>query len=196
MRLALALTRFMKPPHKLCRFLHIPVQSGSDRILKRMGRKYSAKEFGTIVRRLVQKVPGIMIGTDVIVGFPGETAGSFEETLRFLTDLPAHYFHVFSYSNRKRARSRTFRGAVSQKVIAERSRILRALSHEKHAEFLRRLLGSTQRVLFERIKDDFWVGHADNYVTIKTTSEQDLGNSFSDVVPVKIDGLSLIGRIQ
>jgi threonylcarbamoyladenosine tRNA methylthiotransferase MtaB len=195
-RLSLELARFMRPPHKLCRFLHIPVQSGCDRILMRMGRKYSTKDFGTLVRRLVLAVPGIMIGTDVIVGFPGETDKDFEDTHRFIKDLPVHYCHVFSYSHRIRARSRKFKGAVPERVIAQRSRVLRALSDEKQRAFLRDLLGTRQRVLFEQIKNNFWFGHTDNYVTIKTTSEFNLGNTFADVVPVKIEGHSIVGRMS
>jgi threonylcarbamoyladenosine tRNA methylthiotransferase MtaB len=193
--LALGLTRLMSPPHKLCRFLHIPIQSGCDRILKRMGRKCLTRDFSNLVHQLFRKVPGIMVGTDVIVGFPGETDEDFEQTRVFLKELPIHYFHVFSYSHRKRARSRTFQGEIPQKVIAQRSRVLRKLSEEKHAAFLRNLLGVPQRVLFEQAKNNFWVGHTDNYVTIKTTSESDLANTIIDVIPVRIEDHSLVGRM-
>ena len=189
------LARFMRPPHKLCRFLHIPVQSGCDRILKRMGRKYSTKEFESLVHRLVRDVPGITIGTDVIVGFPGETDKDFENTQRFLSDLPVHYCHVFSYSRRNKARSCKFKGEVPEKVIFQRSRVLRALSDEKRKDFMQDLLGTSQRVLFEQIKNNFWFGHTDNYVTIKTSSELNLVNTFADVVPVKIEGHSLVARM-
>jgi threonylcarbamoyladenosine tRNA methylthiotransferase MtaB len=194
-RLALGLAKLMRPRHKVCRFLHIPVQSGCDRILKRMGRKYFTRDFATLVRDLVRDAPGIMIGTDVIVGFPGETDKDSEETLRFLRDLPVHYCHVFSYSHRQRARSRKFKGEVPLKVITQRSRVLRSLSDEKRITFLRTLLGIRQRVLFEQRKNNFWIGHTDNYVTIKTTSEYDLSNAFADVVPDKIEGHSLVARM-
>jgi threonylcarbamoyladenosine tRNA methylthiotransferase MtaB len=193
--LALDLARFMKPPHKLCRFLHIPLQSGSDRILKRMGRKSLTKDFETAVRKLVRQVPGIMIGTDVIVGFPGETDADFKQTRRFLQEVPAHYFHVFSYSHRNRARSRQFKGEVPQWVITERSCMLRTVSEKKHAAFLQSLIGSRQQVLFEQRKKDFWVGHTNNYVTIKTNSNSNLNNIVVDVVPVKVEGHSLLGRM-
>lgn len=193
--LAMDLTRFMQSPHKLCRFLHIPLQSGCDRILRRMGRKRLTKDMGMLIRKICRKVPGIMLGTDIIVGFPGETDEDFGQTLQFLQELPIHYCHVFSYSHRHRSRSRMFKGEVPPKVIARRSRALRALGEEKHAAFLRTLLGAPQQVLFEQVKNDFWIGHTDNYVTIKTTSEKDLVNTFADVVPVAVEGRSLVGRM-
>ncbi|MBF0122578.1 MAG: tRNA (N(6)-L-threonylcarbamoyladenosine(37)-C(2))-methylthiotransferase MtaB [Candidatus Omnitrophica bacterium] len=182
------LVRFMNRPHKLCRFLHVPVQSGCDKLLKRMGRTYATAEFSSMVRSLVKKVPGIMIGTDVIVGFPGETPEDFEETVRFLTKTDVHYIHVFSYSHRYRARSRRFEGEVPASVISSRSRVLRRLSAQKRGAFLGSLLGRRERALFEHKKNEYWIGHLDNYVTIKIKSDHNLKNVFADVILEKVDG--------
>jgi tRNA A37 methylthiotransferase MiaB len=84
---------------------------------------------------------------------------------------------------------------VPQRVITERSQVLRTVSEKKHAAFLQSRLGTPQRVLFEQRKKDFWVGHTDNYVTIQTTSEIDLANAIADVVPEKIEGHVLVGRM-
>ena len=188
------LVRFMSP-HKLCRFLHIPVQSGCDRVLRRMGRKYGAGEFAAMVDGLVKKVPGIMIGTDVIVGFPGETQKDFEETVQFLEEVAVHYIHVFSYSHRYRARSRRFEGEVPAGIISFRSQTLRQMSVRKRKAFLLSLIGRRETALFEQKKNEYWIGHLDNYVTIKTKSDRELKNVFADVVLEKVDGESVIASL-
>jgi threonylcarbamoyladenosine tRNA methylthiotransferase MtaB len=189
------LAGLMKPPHKLCRFLHIPVQSGCDAVLRRMGRRYVCADMASLLRKLSAKVPGLLLGTDVIAGFPGETDRDFEQTCGFLREQPFHYFHVFSYSDRRRARSRSFKGSVSPEVVRARSRQLREISQAKHREFLSSLPGSTAEVLFEHKKDEDWIGHTDNYVTIKTRSNRDLHNI---IIPVQITGIqtdTAIGKI-
>lgn len=189
------LAGLMRPPHKLCRFLHMPIQSGCDRVLRRMGRRYGRDEVACLVRRLVRKVPGLLVGTDIIAGFPGETEEDFQETFDFLRAQPFHYLHVFSYSDRKRARSRSFKGAVPADVVRSRSGQLRELGRVRYQEFLRPLAGSTVDVLFEHKKDDDWIGHTDNYVTIKTKFAGDLRNI---IVPVRIMDITAgkaIGKI-
>jgi threonylcarbamoyladenosine tRNA methylthiotransferase MtaB len=194
--LPLDLVRFMFPKGRLCRFFHIPLQSGSDRILRRMGRGYLTHEYAQTITELAEKVPGIMLGTDVIVGFPGETKEDFERTCKFLKSLPMGYFHVFSYSQRRRARSRTFKGEVPSAEIARRSSVLRRLSAEKRETFLNGLPGSVEKVLFEQKKNDYWIGHTDNYVTIKLRLEGDLRNRILDVTMARIDGEAVIGSVS
>ncbi|MBF0594700.1 MAG: tRNA (N(6)-L-threonylcarbamoyladenosine(37)-C(2))-methylthiotransferase MtaB [Candidatus Omnitrophica bacterium] len=191
-KLPLALIKLMRPPHKLCRFLHLPIQSGCDRILKRMGRDYTGAQMESLVRKLQENVPQIMIGTDIIVGFPGETEADFNETVDFLSRVPFHYFHVFSYSHRERARSRVFKGVVPDGVIAKRSKVLRELSRAKRAAFLSTLIGTTQNVLFEQKKDDHWIGHTDNYVTIKMKLQGELKNVMLPVLLSRVDAEAVI----
>ncbi len=181
-----ALAGLMQPSHKLCRFLHIPVQSGCDRILAHMGRAYTSSDVRVLLERIVRKVPGVMLGTDVIVGFPGESDSDFEQTCDFLESSPFHYFHVFSYSHRQRARSRSFKGAVPAEVIHARSLRLRALSQKKRQAFLNSSIGSVGNALFEQKKGRYWVGHLDNYVIIKLLSEQSIRNR---IIRVKLQEL-------
>ena len=112
---------YMKHGHKLCRYLHIPLQSGDDEILQEMKRKYTIDEFSDFVRQAEAQVPQICIGTDVIVGFPGETDAHFERTVEVLRELPIHYFHVFSYSPRHMAKSRLMETLPAEVIATAQS---------------------------------------------------------------------------
>lgn len=181
--------------HKLCRYLHIPLQSGDDEILQGMKRKYTIGIFSEFVRHAFATVPQIGIGTDVIVGFPGESDAHFERTLEVLKELPIHYFHVFSYSPRAFAQSRLSR-KLPAGVIARRSQILRDLSQRKKRLFHESLLGSTQTVLFEKSKSDGWQnGLTDNYVRVKVKGPRDLFNQILPVRLQRIDGQAVVGEL-
>jgi len=160
-----------------------------------MKRKYTVDEFSDFVHQAHAQVPHIGIGTDVIVGFPGETDAHFERTTEVLKELPIHYFHVFSYSPRHIAKSRLMETLPSE-VIAKRSQILRDLSQRKRRVFHESLLGSVQTVLFEHSKGDGWQnGLTDNYVRIKVQESQDL---FNQILPVRldhIDGQFVVGEL-
>ena len=175
---------YMGAGHKLCRYLHIPLQSGDDEILQEMKRKYTIADFSDFVRQAEHKVPQICIGTDVIVGFPGESDAHFERTVHILKELPVHYFHVFSYSPRHMAKSRLME-TLPARVIGQRSLILRDLSSAKRRMFHESLLGSAQKVLFEHPKGDGWQnGLTDNYVRVKIKEPRDL---FNQTLPVRLD---------
>ena len=182
--------------HKLCRYLHVPLQSGDDEILKGMKREYTIKDFSDFVRQAQAQVPQIGIGTDVIVGFPGESDAHFERTVNILKELPIHYLHVFSYSPRRMAKSRLI-GPLPAEVIAGRSQILRDLSGAKRCMFHGSLLGSTQIVLFEKPKGDGWQnGLTDNYVRVKIKYPRDL---FNQILPVRlqaIDRQAVVGELK
>ena len=170
---------YMGEGNKLCRYLHIPLQSGDDEILMEMKRKYTIEEFSDFVRYAEAQVPQICIGTDVIVGFPGETDAHFERTTELLRELPIYYFHVFSYSPRHMAQSRLME-TLPAETIAKRSQVLRELSQRKRRVFHESLLGSIQTVLFEHPKDDGWQnGLTDNYVRVKVKDSRDLFNQMS-----------------
>ena len=187
---------YMGTGHKLCRYLHIPLQSGDDEILQEMKRKYTIDEFSAFVRQAQAQVPHIGIGTDVIVGFPGESDAHFERTTEVLRELPIHYFHVFSYSPRHMAKSRLMETLPAQ-VISERSQILRELSQRKRRVFQESLLGSVQSVLFEHSRDIGWQnGLTDHYVRVKVKDPHDL---FNQILPVRlqaIDGQVVIGELS
>ena len=187
---------YMSAGHKLCRYLHVPLQSGDDEILKGMKREYTVENFSDFVRQAQAQVPQIGIGTDVIVGFPGESDAHFERTVSILKELPIHYLHVFSYSPRHRTKSRLIK-TLPAKVIAERSQILRDLSGAKRRMFYGSLLGSTQIVLFEKPKGDGWQnGLTDNYVRVKIKYPRDL---FNQILPVRlqaIDRQAVVGELE
>jgi len=180
---------------KLCRYLHIPLQSGADAILNQMKRKYSSQEFKAFIQEAHYKVPQICIGTDVIVGFPGETDEHFDQSADLIREEPIDYVHVFSYSPRYMAQSRTRDDGISSHIISKRSQILRELSLRKRRMFYESLLGTTQKVLFEEAKGGFWVGLTDNYVKIKVKDKRDLQNQILPVKLEKIEGQCLLGQV-
>ena len=187
---------YMNAGHKLCRYMHIPLQSGDDEILQSMKRKYTLDEFSDFVRQAESQVPQICIGTDVIVGFPGETDAHFERTTEVLRELPIHYFHVFSYSSRYMAKSRLM-DTMPTPVIAQRSQILRDLSQRKRRLFNESLLGTTQTVLFEHSKEEGWQnGLTDNYVRVKVKCSEDLFNQILPVQLQEIDGQAILGELS
>ncbi len=185
----------MAEGRKLCRYLHIPLQSGSDEILQTMKRRYTAQEFRGFLERAHRSVPGICLGTDVIVGFPGETDTHFQETCRILRDMPLAYFHVFSYSERHFAKSRLVPNPVDLKTIRKRSQILRDLSVRKRQLFLQGLLGTTQKVLFEEREDCLWTGLTDNYVRVRVSFQEDLKNKIRKVRLNSLEGQALRGSL-
>lgn len=186
----MALLDKMRQNPKICRYLHIPLQSGHNKILKLMNRKYKIEEFQDFVNKIYQKVPEVCLGTDVIVGFPGETDQYFHKTVEFLEKLPFCYFHVFSYSNRYLAKSRKFLNSVDSSTIQKRSKILRNLSTHKRQLFSQKFMGTTQSVLFEQKRKGFWAGLTDNYVRVRVTSEENLENQ---ILPVKIETMTAQG---
>lgn len=169
----------------LCRYLHIPLQSGSDDVLYRMNRRYNISQYREFVELAYQSVPDLCLGTDVIVGYPGESDAHFDETVELLRQLPLTYFHVFSYSERERAKSRLFDGQVEKATIAARSRVLRELSNRKRQVFLEKFSGREVSVLFEQKKRQRWTGLTDNYIRVSVASEQDLTNR---LLPVRLEG--------
>ena len=180
---------------KLCRYLHIPLQSGDDAVLHAMKRKYSTGEFLQFIRRAKETVDGLCIGTDVIVGFPGENESSFERTFNFLLEAPVDYFHVFSYSARPTAKAKKFDGQIPAAIIHERSRRLRELSQRKRRMFYESLVGNEETVLFEQQKAGEWLGLTDHYVRVKVRSDDRLGSTMWRVKFLQADRQAIKGEI-
>lgn len=189
------LIRKMSTKSKLCRYLHIPLQSGSDPVLKAMKRKYTVSEFSDFVLSVYHAVDEVCIGTDIIVGFPAETEQDFIRTEALVRELPLHYFHVFSYSKRHLAKSQFMDQSVSAQKIQDRSRILRELSARQRKAFYQSLLGTTQDVLFEQSKGGFFNGVTDNYVRVHVKTEADLSNQLLKIRLKSLDGLNVYGII-
>ena len=192
--ISMDIIRRMAQSPKLCRHLHIPVQSGNDQILKAMKRKYTFRQFQNFILRVYEDVPHVCLGTDVIVGFPGETDQHFFETKDRLSQLPMHYFHVFSYSQRYLAQSRKFKNVLPTEVIQSRSQMLRELSQRKRLLFYEKLLGTIQKVLFEQKKEGAWMGLTDNYVRVKVLSDKNLANCICEVKLKDLNGSSICGQ--
>ncbi len=152
---------------RLCRHMHLAVQSGDDEVLRQMARSYRSAHFREVVTRLDREVPGIAIGVDVIVGFPGETDGAFERTHRLLETLPVSYFHVFTYSRRSGTKAAGMPGQVLDRVKARRNHILRQLGAQKFLAFKRGFVGRSLpvAVLDDRDRDSGLLhGVSDNYL--------------------------------
>ncbi len=192
----LALIKKMVQQSKLCRYLHIPLQSGNTTILKLMGRKYTSKQYGELIQKIHESVPEVCLGTDVIVGFPGETRECFQETVENLRQWPVNYFHVFSYSQRSMAKSKALRNKISVQEIQQRSETLRGLSQRKRRLFHQGLLGTTQKVLFEEAKNDYWFGLTDNYIRVKVQSDKNLTNCLLKTKLTALDNQAVTGSLS
>jgi len=185
----------MAVSQKLCRHLHIPVQYGADEILTRMGRHYTVRDLERLFAQAAAQVPGICVGTDVIVGFPGETLDTFEQTYQFLKSQPIHYFHVFRFSVRPNAVAGRLDDQVPAEELRRRSERLRALGLRKRNRFYRGLLGQTVAVLFEQRKNDFWQGLTDHFVPVRVSSEKNLKNKIRRVELNSIHGSLITGLL-
>lgn len=147
---------------------HIPLQSGSDEILKKMKRRYLTKLYTNRITQIRQVMPEACIGVDVIVGFPGETEALFKETYEYLQELDISYLHVFTYSEREGTEAPLMPGKVDISIRKKRSKMLRILSAKKRRMFYEKHLGSKREVLFEKeIKDGYLVGFTDNYIKVR-----------------------------
>lgn len=149
--------------------LHVPLQSGSDRVLRRMRRPYTIARYRDLVERLAAGIPALGLGTDVIVGFPGETAADFDATVALVEALPFSYLHVFPYSPRRGTEAAGHEGRVDDRVVARRSRVLRELGRAKNLAFRRALVGRTLEVLVLERRDPATgglIGLTGNYVEV------------------------------
>lgn len=172
---------------------HIPLQSGSDAILKRMRRRYLSGLYTDRVARIKQVMPDACIGVDVIVGFPGETEAHFLETYHFLNALDIAYLHVFTYSERDNTPAAIMEDRVPQKVRHKRSKMLRGLSAKKRRAFYESQLDSVRTVLFEgENKLGYIHGFTENYVKVKTPWHPDLVNTLHQVKLTHIDEDGLV----
>ncbi|ASV31890.1 tRNA (N(6)-L-threonylcarbamoyladenosine(37)-C(2))-methylthiotransferase MtaB [Maribacter cobaltidurans] len=161
---------------------HIPLQSGSDELLKLMKRRYLTNLYVDRVKKIREVIPNCCIGVDVIVGFPGETDDHFLETYHFLNELDISYLHVFTYSERDNTEAVTMDGVVPKKVRNKRSKMLRALSVKKRRAFYESQLGSELEVLFEgENKEGYIHGFTENYVKVKTPWNPTLVNTLHKI---------------
>lgn len=170
----------------LCRHLHIPLQSGDDRVLERMNRVYTTGDYENLVGEIQTRIPGIAITTDIMVGFPGETEDEFQHTLAFTEKIGFSALHVFKYSPRRGTPAADFPNQVDWKIKEERSKELISLGRRLSAKYAEANIGKVFSVLVEqetKIKDGlFWEGHTDNYLKVVFPFDGDLKGSFAKVL--------------
>jgi len=172
---------------------HVPLQSGSNTILKLMRRRYMRELYTERVARIKQVMPHACIGVDVIVGFPGETQTEFLETYNFINGLDISYLHVFTYSERPNTDAIAIQNTVPVHERKERNKMLRILSTKKQRDFYSQHIGSTRKVLFEaENKNGFINGFADNYIKVKMPFSVDLINTMKDVYLHNINEAGLV----
>ncbi len=171
----------MASSSKICRHLHIPLQSGDNRILESMKRKHTADNFREIIEYAVEKIPQVGIGTDVMVGYPTEGEAEFTETKKLLTELPVSYFHVFVYSDRKGTASYNLKPKVAHADKKRRAGIISEVGQRKKLTFARSFVGQTVSVLFEEQHNGRWEGWTDNYLRVAVASAENLKNTIRSV---------------
>ncbi|MDA8214648.1 MAG: tRNA (N(6)-L-threonylcarbamoyladenosine(37)-C(2))-methylthiotransferase MtaB [Nitrospiraceae bacterium] len=159
---------------RICKHLHIPLQSGDDNILKLMNRTYSTKDFLSGIERIIKKVPEISIGTDVIVGFPSEGEVEFENTKKLIESIPFSYLHVFPYSPRPRTKAVTFSGQVAGAIKKERVKILREIGMAKKEDYIEKNIGKSLDIIVEDRCEDGVIGTAGNYIKVLVTDENNI----------------------
>jgi threonylcarbamoyladenosine tRNA methylthiotransferase MtaB len=178
---------FVASSQKFMPHFHIPLQSGSDKILESMRRKYQKVLYADRVKRIKSLMPHCAIGVDVIVGYPGETHEDFLETYKFLNELDISYLHVFPYSERPNTTAKKLKEVVPHKIRSERTDMLRILSEKKKHHFYSQHLNRTFEVLFEKEeKQDKMFGFTSNYIKVETDYDPLLVN---EIVPFRLEGI-------
>jgi len=187
--------RFCYNSNKFVPHFHIPLQSGSDKILRSMQRRYTSKFYKSRIEKIKSLNSDTCIGVDVIVGFPGESDKDFYDTYEFISHLDISYLHVFSYSERSNTSAIKLANKIPTELINQRSKLLRSLSNNKRNIFYDQCLNTKREVLFENIKDGKLVGYTDNYIKVQIDAEKDLVNTISSVNLSDNQGDFVYGRL-
>ena len=162
-----------KPENRVCRFLHLSLQHGSDRILKRMNRHYTTREYADFVRDARERIPGIHLGSDLIVGFPGETEEDFAESCRFVESMEFANLHIFTYSPRAGTPAAALPGRIPPDVAKERHKRLDVIARESKRRFIAGQYGRKLPVIFERVDSDGTArGWSDNYIELRVPARE------------------------
>lgn len=179
---------------KLCHHFHLSLQSGCDKTLKEMNRKYTTDQFRDVVRRLRNLYDDVILTTDIIVGFPNETDEDFEKTYEFLKEIKFYKMHVFKYSPRKGTVAAKMKNQIPAEIKDVRSKRLLQLSNENESNYLDEYVGKQIRVLVEEKDGDYIKGHTGNYIVVKTIGDDSDLENFVDVIAEKNGGDCLIGK--
>ncbi|MBR9980821.1 MAG: tRNA (N(6)-L-threonylcarbamoyladenosine(37)-C(2))-methylthiotransferase MtaB [Desulfatitalea sp.] len=186
---------FASRPERLCPHFHVPLQSGDNRLLRRMGRPYTREQYAAVIHDIRHRLPRAAIGVDVMAGFPGEGDDAFAQTCELIASLPITYLHVFPFSPRHGTPAEKFTSKIPQRVAKERCQHLRRLGENKRQDFLRTMMGQQTTVLIQTLSADTpgeAFGISDNYLPIKMTGGPYQENS---LVRAEIRGISDDGRL-
>ena len=166
---------------KICPHFHLSLQSGCDKTLKDMNRRYTTAEFRNSVNLLRKYYKNVSLTTDIIVGFPGETDNDFEETYKFLKEVKFYKMHIFKYSPKKGTVAAKMSNQIDGKIKEERSKKLIELSDKNEEEYNRETIGKTVNVLFEEKVGEYYKGHTTNYITVNAKSEENVIDKIKEV---------------
>jgi len=177
---------FVNSSNKFVPHFHIPLQSGSNLLLKKMRRRYNTDLYSSRIKLIKELMPHACIGVDVIVGFPGETEEEFDKTINYIKSLPVSYLHVFTYSERANTNAPKMNEIVPMEVRRRRSKQLRILSLKLKLKFYNENIGYKGKVLFESKEDNFLVGFTENYIKVKVPFKPNMINTIQKVRLEKI----------
>ena len=188
--------KLIKSSNSFLPHFHIPLQSGSDKILKLMKRKYNSKMYFNKVRLIQKVIPNACVGADVIVGFPGESDKDFEKTYNFIKSLDINYLHVFSYSSRNNTIASDMEDQILKSVKLNRSRKLQILSNRMRQSFYHKNINKERKVLFENIyNNEYIIGFSDNYIRVFVKGTEAMLNKTYNVKLLFIEDEKLFGEI-
>ncbi len=182
-----------------CRHFHIPLQSGDDGILKKMGRPYSRRDFENLINNIHRRMPDAAIGVDTLIGFPGEGDAAFDHTYDLIAALPISYLHVFPFSVRPGTAAEKFANKIEPGVAKKRCERMRKLGNEKRIHFYRQFIGRTRKILVESRRDTasgLLKGTTSNYLPVLMDAGDELKNSIVDAKIEKLEGNKLFGVLH
>lgn len=180
---------------KLCHHFHLSLQSGCNATLERMNRRYTTETFEKVTQILRNAFDDVILTTDIIVGFPGETEEEFQETYQFLKKIKFYKMHIFKYSPRKGTKAAIMENQVDGNKKEERSNMLLELSDKNEKYYQENYIGKTVEVLFEEKEGNYSKGHTANYLMVKVDTKEELEGKIKQVFLEKNMSLELIGKI-
>ena len=185
----------LKKLHKICHHFHLSLQSGSDSVLKRMNRRYSTSQFSEVVQILRNAYDDVILTTDIIVGFPGETDIEFDETYEYLKNIRFYKMHIFKYSARNGTIAAGMKEQISGNVKDVRSKALLELSDNMEKQYQKDYIGKKVKVLFEERNGDIVTGHTSNYIMVRVQTNKEIENTIQEVKIMGTQNLELVGEL-
>lgn len=179
---------FSKYPNRIAHHFHIPLQGGSDSVLKRMNRKYLTGDYLSMINKIRERFPDVAITTDLLAGFVGETSEEFEECVEFIQKIGFSGMHIFPYSRRKNTAADNMSGHLDPKIKNERTHILLDIANKMKNEYEQKFIGKTFDIITEQVKNGYYIGHTSNYLEVYVKDDGTFkDNMIVNVKIVKID---------